>query len=80
MAKLTPDAQPTNQTSSGGSGMADYSEAAETAAQGGSRNELDPKISKAAIKHAKFAISALDYDDRATAIKNLQEALKLLTT
>uniref|UniRef100_A0A0V0JA61 Vacuolar protein sorting-associated protein VTA1 homolog n=1 Tax=Schistocephalus solidus TaxID=70667 RepID=A0A0V0JA61_SCHSO len=88
LAKLTPEVKPTppsnppssKEPSSGSPGKAGSSHAAspQETAKGG--KELDPKISALAIKHAKYAISALDYDDRTTAIQNLQEALKYLTT
>lgn len=35
---------------------------------------------KQAQKHAKFAISALNYEDKATAVRELQAAMDLLTT
>jgi vacuolar protein sorting-associated protein VTA1 len=40
--------------------------------------ELTPLITAKAQKHARFAISALDYDDVVTARKELRNALSLL--
>ncbi|KAJ2555300.1 hypothetical protein EV175_002304 [Coemansia sp. RSA 1933] len=39
---------------------------------------LDPTAAKNAQKHARWAISALEYDDVATSIENLQKAIQLL--
>ena len=41
---------------------------------------LTPAITTKAQKYCKYANSALDYDDSATAILNLTKALKLLQT
>ena len=41
---------------------------------------LSPDIVSKAQKYCKYATSALDYDDRATAISNLTKALNLLKT
>lgn len=40
--------------------------------------DLDTRIAERAQKHARFAISALQYDDVETAIDNLKKALELL--
>ncbi|KAJ1766954.1 hypothetical protein LPJ74_005624 [Coemansia sp. RSA 1843] len=39
---------------------------------------LDPTVAKNAQKHARWAISALEYDDVATSIENLQKAIQIL--
>ncbi|KAI3635449.1 hypothetical protein MIR68_006087 [Amoeboaphelidium protococcarum] len=39
---------------------------------------LDPSVSDQAVKHCRYVISALQYDDLPTAIRNLEEALSLL--
>ncbi|KAJ1994229.1 hypothetical protein GGI25_003413 [Coemansia spiralis] len=39
---------------------------------------LNPTDAKSAQKHARWAISALEYDDVATAIENLQKAIQVL--
>ncbi|KAJ1902221.1 hypothetical protein LPJ66_000216 [Kickxella alabastrina] len=39
---------------------------------------LDPTVTKNAQKHARWAISALEYDDVHTAIDNLQKAIAIL--
>nr|VZH93492.1 unnamed protein product [Spirometra erinaceieuropaei] len=87
LSKPTADAKPTSQppappkeASSGSPGKADSSQASPSKEPAQSGGKLDPKLTALAVKHAKYAISALDYDDRTTAIKNLQEALKYLTT
>ena len=40
--------------------------------------ELSPQVIARAQKHCKFAISALDYEDREQAVKELRAALKML--
>ncbi|KAJ2808602.1 hypothetical protein H4R20_000785 [Coemansia guatemalensis] len=45
---------------------------------GSSELMLDPTDAKAAQKHARWAISALEYDDVNTAIENLQKAINVL--
>ncbi|BHF74584.1 Vacuolar protein sorting-associated protein vta1 [Sparganum proliferum] len=84
LSKPTADAKPTSlppkEASSGSPGKAENSKASPSKEPAQSGGKLDPKLTALAVKHAKYAISALDYDDRTTAIKNLQEALKYLTT
>ena len=46
----------------------------------GSSITLTPDLTTKAQKYCKFAVSALDYDDTATAITNLTKALNLLQT
>jgi len=46
----------------------------------GSSVKMSPDINAKAQKYCKYATSALDYDDSATAILNLTKALKLLQT
>ena len=46
----------------------------------GSASALSSEMTTKAQKYCKFAVSALDYDDSATAILNLTKALKLLQT
>ena len=41
---------------------------------------LTPEITSKAQKYCKYAASALDYDDRNTAILNMTKALNLLKT
>ncbi|KAJ1674161.1 hypothetical protein EV182_003836, partial [Spiromyces aspiralis] len=41
---------------------------------------LDPDVVKQAQKHARWAISALEYDDIKTAIENLERAIHALKT
>lgn len=41
---------------------------------------LTPEITKAAQKYCKYAASALDYDDRNTALLNMTKAINLLKT
>ena len=43
-----------------------------------SRPELTPQVIARAQKHCRFAVSALDYEDRDQAIKELRAALKML--
>lgn len=42
------------------------------------KEDFDFKLGLSAQKHAKYAISALQYDDVQTAVKELQQALALL--
>lgn len=46
----------------------------------GATVSLTPELNTKAQKYCKFAVSALDYDDTATAITNLTKALNLLQT
>ena len=46
----------------------------------GATASLTPELNTKAQKYCKFAVSALDYDDTATAITNLTKALNLLQT
>lgn len=55
----------------------DYS-AQKMQASGGGAYTYDPKVLTNAQKHARFAISAIQYDDIETAVDNLQKALKYL--
>jgi vacuolar protein sorting-associated protein VTA1 len=54
----------------------DYS-APRSSASGGTYT-YDPKVLTNAQKHARFAISAIQYDDIETAVDNLKKALKYL--
>ena len=49
-------------------------------AEGVANIQLTPELSSQAQKYCKYAVSALDYDDRMTAINNLTKALNLLKT
>ncbi len=57
--------------------VTDYSGPRSSGASGGTYT-YDPKVLTNAQKHARFAISAIQYDDIETAVDNLKKALKYL--